>query len=412
MTAMRSSLGRIGAIAVRIISQFRRDPRTIALIIMGPILVMSLLGYVITEKSTTVSIGVVDLDQGVPSLGPTLDQLLGSKRLTFGPVVERLLGEKGLKLEPFADKETLLAFLQEGRLGGGVVIPADFSTGIMAGKGLSSMTLVVEGSDAMLSGDIARRFGQALQAFPQAAADELKSLLLGLPAGVAGGGIVGLPVLAVPPGQPKVEYVYGGPDLGTLSYFAPGYVAFFAFFFTFLLTSVSFLRERSSGTMERLLASPVKRSEIVIGYLLGFGLFAILQSLVILLFAVYALGVKIAGSLVAAFIVESALVGVAVVMGIFFSFYARTEFQVIQFIPLVIIPQIVLSGFMTPLETMWEPLRWLGMAMPMTYANNALRAVIIRGWSLGSVLGELAILVGFVLLFTVLASRLIKRRVA
>jgi len=277
---------------------------------------------------------------------------------------------------------------------------------------LSSMTLVVEGSDAMLSGDIARRFGQALQAFPQAAADELKSLLLGLPAGVAGGGIVGLPVLAVPPGQPKVEYVYGGPELGTLSYFAPGYVAFFAFFFTFLLTSVSFLRERSSGTMERLLASPVKRSEIVIGYLLGFGLFAILQSLVILLFAVYALGVKIAGSLVAAFIVESALVGVAVVMGIFFSFYARTEFQVIQFIPLVIIPQIVLSGFMTPLETMWEPLRWLGMAMPMTYANNALRAVIIRGWSLGSVLGELAILVGFVLLFTVLASRLIKRRVA
>jgi ABC-2 type transport system permease protein len=409
---MRSSLGRIGAIAVRIISQFRRDPRTIALIIMGPILVMSLLGYVITEKSTTVSIGVVDLDQGVPSLGPALDQLLGSKRLTFGPVVERLLGEKGLKLEPFAGKETLLAWLEEGRLGGGVVIPAEFSTGIMAGKGLGSMTLVVEGSDAMLSGDIARRFGQALQAFPQAAAEELKSLLLGLPAGVVGGGIVGLPVLAVPPGQPKVEYVYGGPELGTLSYFAPGYVAFFAFFFTFLLTSVSFLRERSSGTMERLLASPVKRSEIVIGYLLGFGLFAILQSLVILLFAVYALGVKIAGSLVAAFIVESALVGVAVVMGIFFSFYARTEFQVIQFIPLVIIPQIVLSGFMTPLETMWEPLRWLGMAMPMTYANNALRAVIIRGWSLGSVLGELAILVGFVLLFTVLASRLIKRRVA
>jgi len=108
----------------------------------------------------------------------------------------------------------------------------------------------------------------------------------------------------------------------------------------------------------------------VVGYLLGFGLFALTQSLIILLYAVYVLGAELAGSLAAAFAVEALLVGLAVVMGIFFSFYARNEFQVIQFIPIVIIPQIVLSGFLTPLETMHQPLRWLAYAMPMTYANR------------------------------------------
>jgi ABC-2 type transport system permease protein len=189
-------------------------------------------------------------------------------------------------------------------------------------------------------------------------------------------------------------------------------VAFAAFFFTFLLTCVSFLRERSSGTMERLLASPVKRAEIVLGYLLGFGFFALIQSLIILLFTVYVLQAKLVGSLASAFAIEAALVAVAVVMGIFFSFYARNELQVIQFIPIVIIPQVVVSGFVVPLETMWWPLRWLAHAMPMTYANRALRAVIIRGSDLGSTLGDVGILIGFVVLFTLLAARLIKRQVA
>lgn len=156
----------------------------------------------------------------------------------------------------------------------------------------------------------------------------------------------------------------------------------------------------------------MRRGETVLGYLLGFGLFALVQSLIILLYAVYALGVQLAGSLASAFAVEAMLVAVAVLMGIFFSFYVRNEFQVIQFIPIVIIPQVVLSGLLTPLETMHEPLRWLAHAMPMTYANRALRAVMIRGWDLGTVTADLAALAGFVLLFTALASRMIKRQLA
>lgn len=395
---MRESFTRTGAIARRIITQFRRDPRTIALLFIAPIIILTLVGYVIAEKTTPVSVGLVDFDQGATlSAGPlTLD-------IEAGSLLETALTDRSLELRSYASAEDMLADVRDGKLYGGVVIPPDFTSGILAGRGFGDLRLIVEGSDAMLAGDISRRYAQALQSLPEKLAQEHERVV---PPGV------NVPAPPTTPRAPAVEFTYGGPELGTLSYFAPSLVAFIAFFLTFLLTSVSFLRERSSGTMERLLASPVQRGEIVVGYLLGFGIFALAQSLVILLFSVYALGVKLAGSLGAAFTVEAALVAVAVVMGIFFSFYARNELQVIQFIPIVVLPQAMLSGLLTPIDTMWEPLRWLAYAMPMTYANDGLRAVMVRGWSLGSVGKELAVLGGFLVLFTLLASRLIKRQVA
>ncbi len=395
---MRESLARIGAIANRIITQFRRDPRTIALIIIAPILVLTLLGYVITEKTTVVTIGVVDLDEGASlRFGPQ------SAAIRVGPLLETALADKSLQVETYTDPELMLGRIKNAQLKGGVIVPREFTANILGGKGFEGTRLVVEGSDPVLSADISRRYAQAVQAVPGKLAEEQRRLA---PPGVD------VPSTLAAPKPPGVEYAYGGAGLGALSYFAPGYVAFFAFFFTFLLTSVSFLRERSSGTMERLLASPVTRGEIVLGYLLGFGLFALIQSLIILLFSVYVLGVKLAGSLPNAFAIETAFVAVSVVMGIFFSFYARNELQVIQFIPIVIIPQVVLSGFMTPVETMWEPLRWLARAMPLTYANDALRGVMIRGWGLGSVMGDLAGIAGFIVFFALLAAGMIKRQVA
>ena len=384
---MTGAPARVWAITAHLVTQFRRDPRTLALLFIAPVLVMTLLGYVITEKETELDLGLVQNDQGVTT------PFGGS--VALGPVLEQVLEARGLSLTRLATEADLAACMTAGELKGGLVVPVDFTRDLLAGRGPGGLRLILEGSDAVLSGDLARRFALAVQDLPGMAAAEIPT----------GSGLAA-------PRQPEVTYVYGGPDLGALSYFAPGYVGFFAFFFTFLLTSVSFLRERASGTMEKLLSSPVRRAEIVLGYLLGFGVFALVQSLIILLFAVYALGVKLAGSLGAAFVVEGALVAVAVVMGIFFSFYARNELQVIQFIPIVIIPQIVLSGFMTPLETMYQPLRWLAMAMPMTYANEALRAVMIRGWGLDTVVSELAVLAGFVIFFTVLASRLLRRRIA
>jgi ABC-2 type transport system permease protein len=237
------SLGRIGAIAARIVRQFRRAPRTIALVFLAPVLVMTLLGYVITEKATPVALGYADLDEGV---------LLGGAVLRLGPLLGDLLADEGLEVRDYADAAILEKDVREADLRAGVIVPPDFTARVLAGEGFEGLRLLLEGGDPVLSADLARRFGAAVQALPRAALARFQGPAgPGVPPDVEG---LADPARLTPPGQPAVEYAHGGPDLGTLSYFAPGYVAFFAFFFTFLLTSVSFLRERSSGTMERLLA--------------------------------------------------------------------------------------------------------------------------------------------------------------
>ena len=129
-----------------------------------------------------------------------------------------------------------------------------------------------------------------------------------------------------------------------LNRIAPGLIGAFALFFVFLLTGVSFLRERSQGTLERLLTTPVGRADILAGYLLGFLLFAGIQSLVILLYTIFALRIEYEGSLWQIFVLLFVVTIVAVNLGIFISTFARNEFQVVQFIPIMLLPQIFLSG--------------------------------------------------------------------
>jgi len=210
----------------------------------------------------------------------------------------------------------------------------------------------------------------------------------------------------------KATRLNGRDDLKMLDFFAPMFIAYIGFFLIFLLTSVSFLRERTQGTMERLAASPVTRLELVLGYMLGFGFFAMLQALVMLLFTIYVLQVKYTGSLVAIFVVTLALVLGAVNLGIFLSAFARNELQAIQFIPIVILPQVFLSGLLWPVQDMPGWLQAIARAMPLTYAIEALTDIMIRGRSLLDNALPLSALFGFAALVAALAALTVKREVA
>ena len=144
------------------------------------------------------------------------------------------------------------------------------------------------------------------------------------------------------------------------------FIGLFAFFFVFLLTSVAFLRERSQGTIERLLVSPLSRTELVLGYVFGFRSSRWLQSLVILRFVIYVLRVHYAGNLGLLFLVTLALTIGGVNMGIFVSAFARNELQVVQFIPLLIVPQVLLGGLFFPVSTLPVVLKQLAYVMPLT----------------------------------------------
>jgi len=202
------------------------------------------------------------------------------------------------------------------------------------------------------------------------------------------------------------------PEGGILDYIAPAMLATLAIFFSFLLTGISFLRERSQGTMERLMASPVSRLDIVVGYLLGFFLFALTQTLIIVLFTIYALGVNFYGDLWQIFVFQIVVIAGAVTLGIFTSTFARNEFQMVQFIPLIIVPQVFLCGVIWPVEQMPEYLQWLSAVLPLTYAVDGLRDIMLSGKSLLDVGFELAVLGGFTVATSILAAITLRRGAA
>ena len=195
----------------------------------------------------------------------------------------------------------------------------------------------------------------------------------------------------------------GGPFIGLL-----------VFLLVYVVTSVSFLRERSAGTLERLMASPLRRTEIVVGYMIGFTIVALVQAAEVLGFGLIVLKLYNAGSVWLIFGLEVLLAVGAVSLGIFLSTFARTEFEAVQFIPLVVVPQVLLSGLLVPVSAEPGWLQVISNVLPLTYAVDALREVMLRGAGLdsGLVLRDVAVLAGFCVLVIVAASATLRREVA
>ena len=190
---------------------------------------------------------------------------------------------------------------------------------------------------------------------------------------------------------------------------APGLLGTFVMFFTFLLTGVSFLRERAQGTLERLMTTTVARGDILVGYLLGFLLFATIQAAVILTFTIVALQIEYQGNIIEIGAVLLLVVVVAVNLGIFVSTFANDEFQVVQFIPIVLLPQIFLSGVIIPTDQMPAVMEAISVVLPLTYAVEGLREIMVMGQSLADVWTDLVILAGFGLGLLIAAVATLRR---
>lgn len=180
------------------------------------------------------------------------------------------------------------------------------------------------------------------------------------------------------------EYVYGKELKTTFEKLIYVLLGVISFFLVFLLAGVSFVRERTVGTLERLMLTPVKRSKVVLGYTFGFGIFGGLQSIVILLFVHYILGITFQGSVFYAMLIMILLAFSAVSIGAFVSIFASSEFQVVQFVPIVIIPQIFYSGLL-PLDTLPFNLDKLAYIMPIYYGCSGLKKILINGEAFDSI---------------------------
>lgn len=161
------------------------------------------------------------------------------------------------------------------------------------------------------------------------------------------------------------------------------------------------MKERTSGTLERLLATPVKRSEIVYGYMLSYGLIAIFQTAVVVLAAIWLLDVEVVGNLFNVIIVNVVLSLVALAFGILLSTLAKSEFQMMQFIPLVIMPQLFFSGII-PLSSMGDWAQTVGKFLPLTYSGDAMSQVILYGRGIVDILPNIGLLLIFLVILTIL----------
>lgn len=385
---------RVLSLARRVMRQVLRDRRTVGIMVLAPMLVLTLGAILFRSESAAIPLGVVNEDQGV-TLPFTGEVFLGQR------IADQVSASETFDVVQL-NRGEMEAALRDGVVQGVLVFPQEFSAEFAVNR-KAVLDLRLEGSNPTRSVLITAR---ATEAAMKALAS-LTTAGFGLPGSApdSDGGIE-LPVAA------ETTYLFAGPEFDTMDYVAPVYIAFLALFFVFLLTCVAFLRERSQGTMERLLATPATRLEVVLGYMVGLGLFALIQVAIILFFTVLVLKIHYLGSLALLFLIVALLAIVGVSLGILASVFARTEFQVVQFIPLLIIPQALLGDLFWAIEDMPAYLQPFAYLMPITYANRALRDVMLKGWGIDRIWPNALVLIGFGALFIAAGALMTRREVA
>jgi ABC-2 type transport system permease protein len=198
----------------------------------------------------------------------------------------------------------------------------------------------------------------------------------------------------------------------TFDQIGPALLALFPFVVMFLVTSVTTLRERTSGTLERLLSMPLGRLDLLLGYLVAFGLVAVVQASLASGLMLGFLGLDVAGPawLLVLVAVIDAILGCA--LGLFVSAFARTEFQAVQFMPAVVLPQFLLCGLLVPRDQMGAVLEAISWVLPLSYAVDAMQRITVEATVSARTLVDLAVVTAAIALSVALGAATLRRRTA
>lgn len=353
------------SVAKRLIKQIGGDKRSLAILFVAPIFVMFLFSVIFSSAAAKPNIDVVSAPDAF---------ITALKEEAIVTSVE--------------DEATALSDVKGGTADAYINFAGD------------TPKITIEGADPSITGLVVSTLNKVNQAVLQ---DKVKGLLQNIQKLVPAGSV---PTITTT--KPEINFVYGSEDMKLFDSIAPLMMGVFIFFFVFLLAGIAFLRERISGTLERILATPLRRREIVTGYFLGFGLFVSLQTVIIQSFMVYGLKISNAGSFWTVLIINLVLASGSLALGTLLSAFAENEFQLFQFIPVVIIPQILFSGiFDLRVAPQWVKI--LSQIFPMTYAADALREVMIRGKGLDVVYPDVLVLAGYAVVFLVLNTLVLKK---
>jgi ABC transporter DrrB family efflux protein len=268
------------------------------------------------------------------------------------------------------DEESFRRSLTSGRARVGIKIPPDYSDQLLRGE-QARVQLLIDGSDSQVattalnatsllgfskSTQIARSFGEGLQQVP--ARDQF--------------GHLALPIEM----RPRLLY---NPDLESSHFFVPGLVGIILQLVTLFLTSFAIVRERELGTLEQLFVTPVGRAGLMLGKLAPYALIGIVETLIVLTVMVYVFGVPIRGDVVVLLCLSTLFLVCSLGLGLLVSTLAKTQLQAMQFAFLIMLPSVLLSGFVFPRSEMPLPIYAISCAIPVTYFVEILRGVVLRG---------------------------------
>lgn len=356
---------RLAAIIKKEFIQIKRDKASLGIIFVMPLLMMFLFGYAVSTNVDHISVAVLDQDRS-PASRDLLSDFRQSTFFDFNYYVN--------------SQREINDLIDSGRVKAGLVIPANYSRDLKRNVS-PQVQFVVDGSDPT----VARTALNTARILAQKRAMDMRTVYLER-RGMS---------LSNVPGIDFRPQVWFNPELDSIKFNIPGLIGLIMQNITVMLTAFALVRERERGTLEQLIVTPIKPAELIIGKLVPYVLIAFIDVLIVITLGVYWFDVPVKGSMLSLISQSLVFLMVALGLGLLISTVAKTQLQAMQMTVVLILPSVILSGFIFPREAMSLPIRLLGNFIPLTYFLEILRGVILKGIGLEYLWRNLVILLVF-----------------
>jgi ABC-2 type transport system permease protein len=359
--------------------QIFRDPRTLVLIIIMPMLQLFLLGYAATNDVRNISLAVWDQSHS-PQGRALLDAFRSANYFSIDYVV--------------GSDEEYRKLIEAGDIRAALIIPPDYEERLIAGN--AQVSLVLDGSDATVGGtalNTARLIGQsyATKVLTEQAA------------------LTGRPSSFKPPLDVRTQVWYN-PDLIAAYFNVPGVIGMILYFITTLLTASSIVRERERGTIEQLIVTPIRSWELVVGKILPYSILALIDMVEVLVIGHWWFKVPIKGDLGLIFALSGLFLISSLGIGLFASTVANTQQEAFITVMVTMLPSLFLSGFFFPIEAMPKLLQYVSAIVPLRYYLVIIRALLLKGVGLPALQNEVIALSIFAVVIMGIAALRFRKR--
>ena len=365
---------RFRSIIFKEILQIKKDPASLAIALILPVMLLVLLGYAMNDDIEEIDLVIMDASQSKESR----------------ELIQSLKGQNDFNAVGYVnDSESLENTLDSGRAKAAISIPSTYARDLHGSE--ASVQVLVDGSNPTYAQTALSRSEQILTNH-SITLQEKQLLNSG----------ISEPSL---PFTKEMQVLYN-PNMESLTFNIPALIGLIMQEVTLILTAFALVREKESGTIEQLIVTPIRPSELILGKLVPYTIIGAISFFIVLLSGIYWFKVSIAGDILLLISLSFLFLIATLAMGIFISTLAKNQLQAMYLSFAVILPSVILSGFVFPRESMPTIIQWLGGIIPLTYFLEILRGVFLKASTIEMLWPQTAVLIGFTFLFT--AATIIK----